>query len=122
MGLARRAREIAHEIALARQAERQARMRQAEKAAADFDSEFLTLAALARVTGFAPSTIRRLNAEGRGPRPLKLGPHRQSRVRFPRGEVVAWMTDRQAYESANRPIRDARFSPPPRTGERHPNT
>ena len=122
MALGIRAREIAREVALARQAERQARLREAEKAAAAFDAEYLSLPALARLTGFAESTIRRLNAEGRGPKPLKLGPHRQSRVRYERAEVVAWMTDRQAYESAHRPVRDAHFSPPPRAGKRHPNT
>jgi predicted DNA-binding transcriptional regulator AlpA len=122
MGYAARVREVARELALAKQAERQARLREAEKAAAAYNAEFLTRQAVSAMTGFSPATLRRLNAEGRGPRPIKLGETRQARLRYPRSEVVSWMTDRQAYESANRPIRDARFSPPPRTGKRHPNT
>lgn len=115
MGLSIRAQQIVRERALARQAERQSRLREAEKAAADFDAEYLTPADAARVTGFSAGTLRRLNAEGLGPRPLKLGVYRQSRIRYPRSEVIAWLSDRQAYESANRPLHESKFSPPARS-------
>jgi len=108
-----RARKVAQELALARQAERQARIRQAEQAAAEFDAEYLTPAAAARMTGFSVATLRRLNAEGRGPRPLKLGTCRQSRLRYPRDEVVAWISDRMAYETASRQADRTKFTPPP---------
>lgn len=117
MTLSIRAREVARQLALARQAERQARLRQAEEAAAAYNAEFLTRQAVAAMTGFSESTLRRLHAEGRGPRPLKLGETRQARLRYPRSEVIAWLADRAAYEAANTPRTDVRFSPPPRRRE-----
>jgi predicted DNA-binding transcriptional regulator AlpA len=117
MGLSLRAREVARELSLAKQADRQARLREAEKAAAAYDAEFLTRQAVSAMTGFSPATLRRLNAEGRGPRPIKLGETRQARLRYPRSEVIAWLSDRQAYENANRPPDGPKFSPPARSSD-----
>jgi hypothetical protein len=115
VGLSIRAQRVVRERALAKQAERQARLREAEKAVAEFNAEYLTPADAARMAGFSPATLRRLNANGLGPRPLKLGVHRQSRIRYPRAEVISWLSDRQAYESANRPLHEPKFSPPARS-------
>jgi predicted DNA-binding transcriptional regulator AlpA len=113
VGLSIRAQRIVRERALAKQAERQARLREAEKAAAEFNAEYLTPAAAAHMTGFSVGRLRRLNAEGRGPRPLKLGQHRQSRIRYPRSEVVAWLADRDGYEAETLAAGRTKFSPPP---------
>lgn len=113
MGLSLRAQEYVRQRGLAREAERQARLRAVERAAAEFEAEYLTPAAAATLTGFSAATLRRLNAEGRGPRPLKLGPHRQSRLRYERREVLAWIADRETYEAARLADDRTKFTPPP---------
>lgn len=114
MGYAQRAAAVARELAAARQAERQARLREAEREAAAFDAEYLTREAAGRMTGLSPGTLRKLNAAGRGPLPLKLGDHPQSRVRYERAEVLAWIANRQAYEAARLASDRPKFTPPGR--------
>jgi predicted DNA-binding transcriptional regulator AlpA len=59
-----------------------------EQVAPAVDTRLLSAADLARELGFSVRTIRRLNLEGRLPRPVHVGVRA---VRWRRAEVAAWI-------------------------------
>jgi predicted DNA-binding transcriptional regulator AlpA len=78
------------------------------------DAELLTRAQAAKVCGLAPSTLARLYARNAGPRAVKLGAARGSRVRYPRSALLEWCADPAGFAEQARPAGLPRFEPPRR--------
>lgn len=82
------------------------------------DNELLTRPQAARLCGLAPSTMARLYARNAGPKAVKLGAARGSRVRYPLESLREWMRDPAGFAEPARPAGLPRFEPP-RRGRRH---
>jgi predicted DNA-binding transcriptional regulator AlpA len=78
------------------------------------DTELLTRVEAARLCGLAPSTLSRLYARNAGPRAVKLGAARGSRVRYPLASLREWMADPAGFAEPARPAGLPRFEPPRR--------
>lgn len=71
-----------------------------------FRAAYLDREAAAAALGIRPRTLKAWQAAGRGPRPVKSGSCRQSRVYWPRAEIERYLLDPPAYE-ASRQATDA---------------
>lgn len=54
------------------------------------------------LTGLAPSTLKKLGSEGRGPAFIKLGTSQQARTLYRLDEIERWKRDPVAYERRHR--------------------
>jgi len=106
-----RAREILHQRARERHAARAAAAREAE----EIRRSMLTRKAAARYLGLSEVYLREAWAAGVGPRAVKLGVERQSRVLYPIEELDRWRADPLNYST---PARDCGPFEPPRRGGR----
>lgn len=82
------------------------------------ETELLTREQAAKVCGLAPSTLARLYARNSGPKAVKLGASRGSRVRYPRGSLLEWIADPAGFDEPARPAGLPRFEPPARGRKR----
>lgn len=82
------------------------------------ETELLTRGQAARLCGLAPSTLARLYARNAGPKAVKLGSSRGSRVRYPRAALLEWIADPAGFDEPARPAGLPRFEPPSRGGKR----
>lgn len=82
------------------------------------EPELLTRPQAAAYLNLAEATLRRWYAESTGPRVVKLGTGRASRVRYPRAELVAFANDPNAYTVQARPADIPHFEPPSRGNPR----
>jgi hypothetical protein len=75
----------------------------------------------ARLLGIKQSTLRKWwsSTPARGPRGLKLGLDRQSRVMYPASEVAAFAADPLRYARHARPDGLPAYDPPRRGGRQH---
>ena len=55
------------------------------------DDRLLTTRQAAEVVGLSPKTLRQLRCDRQGPRCLKAGSSKQSRVRYPLSALEAWV-------------------------------
>ena len=78
------------------------------------ETELLTRKEAGRLCGLAPSTLARLYARNVGPKAVKLGTSRGSRVRYPRGALLEWCADPAGFAEQARPAGLPRFEPPRR--------
>lgn len=62
--------------------------------------EFLTTLEAAKLLRVAKSTLERMRVQGTGPRFLKVGPGKRSRVLYRLGEINAWL-EKQSYGSTS---------------------
>lgn len=82
------------------------------------EPELLDRKAAAFVLGVSTNTLRRWYAENRGPRTVKLGQARASRVRYPRADLLAYARDPVGYAEAVRADGLPHFEPPARGNPR----
>lgn len=54
------------------------------------------------ITGLAPSTLKKLGTQGRGPAFIKLGTSKQARTLYRVDEIENWKRDPVAYERRHR--------------------
>ena len=112
MGLSIRAAALVKAERQRRQAARQAEEQYREAERRKFDHDFLDRRQAAAFLGLKESTLKAWYAAGTGPAVCKFGTSRQSRVRYPRAELVRYAADPVAYD---RPARECgRFEPPRR--------
>ena len=76
--------------------------------------EFFTRPQAAAFLNLAESTLSRWYAANTGPRTVKLGVGRGSRVRYPRADLVAFAMDPTGYTGQARPEGVPHFEPPSR--------
>lgn len=114
MGVSIRGRRVLQERAAQRHADREAADRQADEIA----RSMLNRSQAARYLGLAPSTLRDLWAAGRGPRAIKFGHLRQSRIMYPVEHLDAWRLDPIGYSETARDESIGPFEPPQRGGDR----
>lgn len=109
MGLSIRARAAQRALAAARRAEREALDAEANRVR----RTMLTRKDAATYLGVRPGFLRDAWAQGIGPRAIKLGTKRQSRVLYAIEELDRWRSDPQSYDT---PARDCGPFEPPRRG------
>lgn len=109
-----RARHVVQERAAQRRADREAANRQAD----EIRQTMLNRQQAARYLGLAPSTLRDLWAAARGPRAIKFGHCRQSRILYPVEELDRWRLDPTGYSATARDERIGPFEPPRRGGSK----
>lgn len=63
-------------------------------------STFLTTVEAALLLRVAKSTLERMRVQGTGPRYLKVGPGKRSRVLYRQAEIDAWL-DKQSFGSTS---------------------
>ncbi|MEV0492362.1 helix-turn-helix transcriptional regulator [Streptomyces atratus] len=63
-------------------------------------NELLTPAEVGRLTKLTESTLKDKRWRGTGPRFTKLSPGRGGRIRYRRGDVMAWLNGEQIGEAA----------------------
>lgn len=80
--------------------------------------EFLTRRAAAAYLSVSLTQMRRWYANNYGPRAVKMGTKRASRVRYARRELDAFMADPAGYAVAARPEQMPHFEPPSRGNPR----
>lgn len=56
----------------------------------------------AELTGLAPSTLKKLGTQGRGPAFTKIGAAQQARTLYRLDEIEKWKRDPVAYERRHR--------------------
>jgi hypothetical protein len=112
MGVSLRARAVLRQQADQRRAEREAADREAD----EIRRSMLSRTQAAKYLGLRPSSLRDLWAAGKGPRAIKFGVERQSRIFYPLEELDRWRLDPLNYG----PSRDESIGPfePPRRGDR----
>ncbi len=86
--------------------------------AVSIQPELLTRPQAAAFLNLSEMTLRRWYAESTGPRVVKLGVGRASRVRYPRSELVAFAQDPTGYTAQTRPANVPHFEPPSRGNPR----
>lgn len=109
MGLSIRAREVLKQRAAARRDERERLAREADTVV----RSMLTRRDAARYLGLSECYLREAWAAGTGPKAIKLGERRQSRVLYPLEELDRWRRDPSRYDT---PARDIGPFEPPRRG------
>jgi hypothetical protein len=114
MGVSIRARRVLQERAADRQAARAAAAREAD----DIRRAMLSRVQAARYLGLAPSSLRDLWAAGKGPKAIKFGHCRQSRIFYPVEELDRWRLDPLNYSTPARDDSIGPFEPPRRGGNR----
>ena len=62
--------------------------------------EFLTTLEAAKLLRVAKSTLERMRVQGTGPRFLKVGPGKRSRVLYRLAEINAWL-EKQSFGSTS---------------------
>lgn len=87
--------------------------------AVSIEPEYLTRPQAAAFLNLSTTTLRRWYAADTGPRVVKLGTGRASRVRYSRSELVAFASDPVAYAAQARPDNLPHFEPPSRGNPRH---
>lgn len=80
--------------------------------------EYLDRRAAAAYLSISLTQLRRWYAEGRGPRAVKMGSKRASRVRYPRAELDRYMAAPTLYAEQTRPDGMPHFEPPSRGNPR----
>lgn len=78
------------------------------------EPELLTRPQAAAFLNLSPNTLRRWYADATGPRVVKLGVGRASRVRYPIAELRAFANDPAGYSQQARPDGVGHFEPPSR--------
>lgn len=86
--------------------------------AVSIEPELLTRPQAAAFLNLSTTTLRRWYAASTGPRVVKLGTGRASRVRYPRAELAAFARDPNAYAEPTRPENVPHFEPPQRGNKR----
>lgn len=86
--------------------------------AVSIEPELLTRPQAAAFLNLSTTTLRRWYAADTGPRVVKLGVGRASRVRYPRSELVAFASDPSGYTAQTRPDNVPHFEPPSRGNPR----
>jgi len=114
MGTSLRAREVLKQRAADRRSAREAADRQSD----EIRRSMLSRTQAARYLGLAPSSLRDLWAAGKGPRGIKFGHERQSRVFYPVEHLDAWRLDPTGYSERARDESIGPFEPPRRGGNR----
>jgi predicted DNA-binding transcriptional regulator AlpA len=81
-------------------------------------TQYVDRPAAAAMLGVAEITMRRWYAENRGPRAIKMGTARASRVRYAVDDIREYMANPGAYPHAARPENSPRWEPPSRGNPR----
>lgn len=84
----------------------------------EVEPALLTRPQAARFLSIAENTLRRWYAESRGPRVVKMGTGRASRIRYPRADLEAFARDPVGYAEQTRPEGLPHFEPPSRGNPR----
>lgn len=95
--MGRRAREYVRRQADQRSAARRAEWEAAVAELEKFDREYLPTERVATILAVAKVTLRRWRSTGAGPRWIKFGSAKQSRVRYPLADLRLYMADPAAY-------------------------
>lgn len=82
------------------------------------EPELLSREDAAIFLGLSVATLRRWYSRAEGPRVVKLGTGRASRVRYPRHELMAFANDPVGYAAQTRPDNMPKFDPPTRGTKR----
>lgn len=82
------------------------------------EPELLSREDAAIFLGLSVATLRRWYSNAEGPRVVKLGTGRASRVRYPRHELMAFANDPNGYAAQTRPENIPVFEPPSRGNPR----
>jgi hypothetical protein len=106
----------AREVSRQRSRERYAAQAEAAREAEEIRRSMLPRKAAARYLGLSEVYLRDAWAAGVGPRAVKLGTCRQSRVLYPLEELDRWRSDPLGYST---PARDCGPFEPPRRGDRN---
>lgn len=86
--------------------------------AVSIEPELLTRPQAAAFLALSTTTLRRWYASNAGPRVVKLGTGRASRVRYPIHELRAFAADPTGYAAQTRPDNVPHFEPPSRGNPR----
>lgn len=66
-------------------------------------TEYLTTLEAARILRVAKSTLERMRVQGTGPRYLKVGPGKRSRVLYRAAEITTWLESRSYGSTSEYP-------------------
>lgn len=107
MALSERARRWLAAEQARKAAARAAREAELEQARTEFRQQFLDRVQTATQLGWSVHRLKRAQTAGRGPRPTKMGEHKQSRTFWEAAEVQRYLLDPAAYEQARQAAPDA---------------